>query len=113
MKVESNLSFYKRFIGLIVVSELILFLLAYLISRNNPTLDNFFMKLLIVALISLFFSGVTPGNKQRHQTLGYNFTPVKLDGSREIPVAIWIASLIAIVLSMAIPVAIWFLRSSS
>lgn len=113
MKVESNLSFYKRFIGLIVVSELVLFLLAYLISRNNPTLNNFFMKLLIVAVISFIFSGVTPGIEQRHKKPGDNFSLIKLEDSQEIFVALWIASLIAIVLSMAIPVVVWFLRSSS
>ena len=107
MKNKSNLSFAIRFVGLIMLFELIIWAIAYWLSRGQLTWNNFFSKLFIISVISILISFLlTP--KQFYALpnpflVKFELHLIKLEGSQEVFVSFQAASAIAIVLSLVIP----------
>ena len=107
VKTASNLPFAIRFIGLIMVFESIIWAIAYWLSRGQLTWNNFFGKLFIIGVTSILISFVlTPKPSHTLPNLvpvQVEYPSVKLEGSQGMFVSFQVASIIAIILSLAIP----------
>ena len=103
MKTESQESITIKFVFSTLTFELIIFFIAYLRCMNEVTWVNFSSELFLVGVFSLIISIVLlrPGAIHKHKFLGRNFTPVNLEGPQILMPAMGLASIIAIVLSLA------------
>ena len=104
MEMKNKSAFLIRLSGLSILFEILFLLVALMLSWDQRSWIGFFSNLFVTSLFALsLLLGLilfSSGSIRQHKFLGYNFTPLKLDGSQVGGLAFCLATFIAFFASM-------------
>ena len=104
MERKNKSAFVIRLAGLSILFEILFLLVALMLSWDQLSWIELFSNLFLTSLVSLsLLLGLmifSSGSIGQHKFLGYNFTPLKLDGSQVGGLALCLSTVIAFFASM-------------